>query len=156
LRYISFIIIGGMIAEIWVFIKAGQAFGALPVLLAVVAAMLIGVAVIRRQGAKTLSSLRAALAGAALPPGGPGEGALVYLAGILLILPGFLTDIAGVALLIPAIRRLLLARLSRHYSVQELHMAWPPQSKGRTPVIEAKAIDITPGKEPDGKSPWRV
>jgi UPF0716 protein FxsA len=155
LRSFPFILIGGIIAEIWVFIKAGEAFGALPVLLAVVAAMLVGVAVIRRQGAKTLNSLREALAGAPLPKGGAGEAALVYLAGILLILPGFLSDIAAIALLIPMVRRMLLARLGRHYAVHEVHTTWPPRRQTRPPVIEGEAVDITPNRERDGKSPWQ-
>jgi UPF0716 protein FxsA len=153
LRSFPFILIGGIIAEIWVFIKAGEAFGALPVLLAVVAAMLVGVAVIRRQGAKTLASLREALAGAPLPKGGAGEAALVYLAGILLILPGFLSDIAAIALLIPMVRRMLLARLGRHYAVH-VQMNWPPRQT-RPPVIEGEAVDITPNTERDSKSPWQ-
>jgi UPF0716 protein FxsA len=154
LRSFPFILIGGIIAEIWVFIKAGEAFGALPVLLAVVAAMLIGVAVIRRQGSKTLASLREAMAGAPLPKGGAGEAALVYLAGILLILPGFLSDIAAIALLIPMVRRGLLARLGQRYAVHETHMNWPPRQT-RPPVIEGEAVDITPNSDRDGKSPWQ-
>jgi UPF0716 protein FxsA len=154
LRSFPFILIGGIIAEIWVFIKAGEAFGALPVVLAVVAAMLVGVAVIRRQGAKTLNNLREALAGAPLPKGGAGETALVYLAGILLILPGFLSDIAAIALLIPVVRRGLLAHLGRRYAVNEVHVTWPPRQT-RPPVIEGEAVDITPTRERDGKSPWQ-
>jgi UPF0716 protein FxsA len=154
LRSFPFILIGGIIAEIWVFIKAGEAFGALPVLLAVVAAMLVGVAVIRRQSAKTLNSLREALAGAPLPKGGGGEAALVYLAGILLILPGFLSDIAAIALLIPVVRRGLLAHLGRRYAVNEVNVTWPPRQT-RPPVIEGEAVDITPSREQDGKSPWQ-
>jgi UPF0716 protein FxsA len=155
LRFFPLILIGGIAAEIWVFIKAGEAFGAFAVILAVIAAMFAGAAVIRRQGIRTLDGLRGALNGGSLQEVNAGDGALVYVAGLLLILPGFLSDIAAIGLLVPAVRRGLLSRLRSHVTVTETRV-WTERPRPTPPVIEGEAIDITAKPSPDKNSPWRV
>ena len=156
MRFFPLILIGGIAAEIWVFIKAGEAFGAFVVILAVIAAMFAGAAVIRRQGIRTLDGLRRALNGGSLQEVNAGEGALIYVAGLLLILPGFLSDIAAIALLVPPVRRLILSRLHGHLVVRETHV-WTEGRRGPPPpVIEGEAIDVTGRTSPDKNSPWQV
>lgn len=155
MRFFPLILIGGIAAEIWVFIKAGEAFGAFAVILAVIAAMFAGAAVIRRQGVRTLDGLRGALNGGSLQEVNAGDGALVYVAGLLLILPGFLSDIAAIGLLVPAVRRALLNRLRSHVTVEETRV-WTERPRPTPPVIEGEAIDITVKPSPDKNSPWRV
>lgn len=155
MRFFPLILIGGIAAEIWVFIKAGEAFGAFAVILAVIAAMFAGAAVIRRQGIRTLDGLRGALNGGSLQEVNAGEGALVYVAGLLLILPGFLSDIAAIALLVPPVRQLIVSRLRSHVVVREAHV-WTEGRRRAPPVIEGEAIDITKKPSSDKNSPWQV
>ena len=81
--------------------------------------MFAGAAVIRRQGIRTLDGLRGALNGGSLQEVNAADAALVYVAGLFLILPGFLSDLAGIALLIPPVRRMILGRLRSHVAVSE-------------------------------------
>jgi UPF0716 protein FxsA len=72
------------------------------------ATSLLGFVILRRAGRRGLSRLRAAVDGIAMNEGaarGP-EHLLTIVAGVLLVVPGFLTDLVGAALLIPAVRRL--------------------------------------------------
>jgi UPF0716 protein FxsA len=156
LRFFPLILIGGIAGEIWVFIQAGEAFGALTVILAVIAAMFAGAAIIRRQGIRTLNGLRSALNGGSLQEVNAAEGALVYVAGLLLILPGFLSDIAAIFLLIPPVRHLILNRFRSLVTVREAYVWRNGVRRPPAPVIEGEVIEV--GAEPQaGKnSPWQA
>src|SRR5689334_20814655 len=105
--------------------------------------MFAGAAIIRRQGIRTLNGLRGALNGGSLREVNAADGALVYVAGLLLILPGFLSDIAAIALLLPAVRQLIVNRLRRHVTISETHIWTDGQRRSPAPVIEGEAIDVT-------------
>jgi len=97
--------LAGVAAEIAVFIAVGEAVGYLLTVLAVVAASLLGLALLGREGGRAWRRFRdAALAGR--PPGEHVTDGLVGLAGALLLaVPGLLTGATGLALLTPPIRR---------------------------------------------------
>jgi len=156
LRVFPLILIAGIVAEIWVFIEAGEVFGAFPVILAVIAAMFVGAAVIRRQGIRTLNSLRGALNEGSPQEINAVDGALVYLAGILLILPGFLSDLAAIALLVKPLRRLIIKRLRKRVTVREAYVWSDGRAPRQAPVIEGEAIDVTAKPASDKNSPWQV
>jgi UPF0716 protein FxsA len=156
LRFFPLILIAGIAAEIWVFIKAGEAFGAFAVILAVILAMFAGAAVIRRQGLRTLDGLRGALNGGSLQEVNAADAALVYVAGVLLILPGFLSDLAGIALLIAPVRRMIRSRLRAHVTVSETEVWTGDRRRGPPPVIEGEAIEVKTPASPDQNSPWKA
>jgi UPF0716 protein FxsA len=156
LRFVPLILIGGIAAEVWVFIKAGEAFGAWTVVLAVIAAMFAGAAVIQRQGLRSLDGLRRAFNGGSLQEVNAADAALVYLAGLFLILPGFISDAVGVALLIPLVRRIVRNRLGRHVVVSETQV-WSDGRQRQGPlVIEGEAVDVTPQAPANPDSPWKA
>ena len=66
-----------------------------------------GAYLVRRQGAQALVKIQAALARNESPDVELIDGAFIFVAGLLLFLPGFLSDIAGIILLIPPLRGLL-------------------------------------------------
>jgi len=101
----------GPIAEIYVLLAAGSAFGILPVVGACLATAVIGGTVIRLQGLAALENARRDLNAGRPPVTAAIDGALLVVAAPFLMTPGFLTDAAGFALLIPPVRR-LLARLA--------------------------------------------
>src|ERR1700704_4669718 len=88
------------IAELAVFLTIASEIGVLPALSILLASSLVGAAVLRGAGRGMRSRFRGSLRADGLDGGVPGV--LTMIAGILLLVPGFLTDIAGILLLIPA------------------------------------------------------
>lgn len=95
--------------EIWLLIHVGSYLGAGPTVALVVLTAVAGVAVIRRVGLSTLTRANQRIRAGEVPAQEMGEGLVLVIAGVLLILPGFATDAVGLACLIPPVRRRLLA-----------------------------------------------
>ncbi len=72
-----------------------------------VAGFILGLLIMRDAGGSAAAALRQASATNDLPPGQVGDSALRFGAGLLVAIPGFLTDILGLMLLIPPMRRLM-------------------------------------------------
>jgi UPF0716 protein FxsA len=101
------------IAEIYVIIQVGQEIGALWTVLILIADSLIGARLLSWQGRRAWGAFQAALAEGRMPHREVLDGVLIILGGAFLLTPGFITDIVGLLLLIPATRaafRRLLAR----------------------------------------------
>lgn len=96
--------------EIALFIVIGARIGLGATLGLIVLSALAGVMILRGQQARLQGMMQAGLRVA------PGrllaDGAFRMVAGLLLVLPGFLTDALGLILLIPAVQRLILARIA--------------------------------------------
>lgn len=105
------------LAELYVIIQIGQWIGALPTIAILLVDSILGAALLKSQGRAAWGRFRLALNEARLPHSEVADGALVIVGGALLLTPGFLTDGAGLALLLPpsraAVRRTLMAVLSR-------------------------------------------
>jgi UPF0716 protein FxsA len=99
--------------EIFVFVQVAHLVGLGWALLLVLAFSLLGISVMRRAGSSWWRALRGpATAGGVTvvnrPDGtGAARAALLFLAGLLLFLPGFITDVLGLVLLLPPVRALL-------------------------------------------------
>ena len=96
------------LAEIVAFVAIAALVGVGTAFLLMLVTSLLGFVILRRAGRSGLAHLRAAVDGIQLNEGarlGP-EHLLTIVAGLLLVVPGFLTDLVGAALLIPAVRRL--------------------------------------------------
>src|SRR5271155_1890558 len=123
------------IAEIAVLIVVANWIGIGWTLLALLAAGLAGILVIRVLGAASLAELRGALERREPPAGPLLRGACVLVAGMLLILPGFIGDAVALLLLIPPLRAVLLGALWRGAS-----RAWAAGAGrtggGRTVIID--------------------
>lgn len=96
------------IVEIALFIKVGGLIGVMPTISLVVLALVCGVALIRQQGLSTLDQLSRDLENGRSDGDRLAHAALKVVAGILLTIPGFLTDAVGLLLLVPPIRRQLI------------------------------------------------
>jgi UPF0716 protein FxsA len=100
-------------AEVIIFIVVAALIGWLPAAALFVGTSVAGVMLLKRSGRGDLDRFRAAFARdgvRAVHLESPGLAAIV--GGILLVLPGFLTDVLGVALFVPALRRWASARLA--------------------------------------------
>jgi len=93
------------LAEIFVLIESGRAIGVWPTVLLVVLTGIAGSWLMRHQGLTLLGRIQAELAAGQLPAGTLLDGALVLAGGLLLLTPGFCTDLAGFTMLVPTTRR---------------------------------------------------
>jgi UPF0716 protein FxsA len=101
------------IAELYVIIQVGEAIGALPTVLILLADAILGSMLLRHQGRAAWIRFNRALAEGRLPHKEVFDGVLIIFGGALLITPGFLTDILGLILLIPPTRAAVRAIASR-------------------------------------------
>lgn len=92
--------------EIAALIKAGQMLGLWPVVLIIVLTGLGGAQIMRTQGVATFRRMSDTLAEGREPHATLADGALLLLSGVLLLLPGLITDSVGLLLLLPPIRAL--------------------------------------------------
>lgn len=101
------------LAEIAVFIQVGDMIGILPTLLAILGSLVIGILLVRMQGLSTVKRARDAMDRGEPPVLEMVEGVCLVLAGMLLVIPGFLTDLVGLLLVIPPVRRAVAERIAR-------------------------------------------
>lgn len=142
--------------EIGLFIEAGGLIGLWPTLALVLLSAVAGILVMRMQGVQAADRLRASLAGPGNPAEPLGHGALMLLAGALLLVPGFFTDALGLLLLVPPVRGALLRRLAARVRVAGFaagampsrHEPWRPD------VIDGEFHEIEPGELPRRPSGW--
>lgn len=99
--------------EIALFVTLGAWLGLWLSLGIVIGSAVLGTALIRRQGLQVRAELARTLRRGGDPARVIADGGLSVLAGVLLILPGFLTDALGLLLLIPPLRRLVIALVAR-------------------------------------------
>ncbi len=90
--------------EIVVIIAVGQAIGGWPTFGLLLAESAFGAWLVRREGGRAWQSLQEALTTGRMPSRQLADAALVLVGGVLLLAPGFLTDIVGFFLVIPFTR----------------------------------------------------
>jgi UPF0716 protein FxsA len=95
------------LVEIWVIVQVGQAIGAPATLLLLLASAVLGGWLLRREGAKTWSAFTTALQERRPPAAEVVDGMLVLIGGLLMMLPGFVSDVVGLLLVLPPTRRLV-------------------------------------------------
>lgn len=142
------------IVEIALFIQIGGEIGIAATILWVLLSAVLGVWVMRRQGAAAMVDLQRAVE-EFRDPGQPiAHGALIMLGGGLLVLPGFFTDALGILLLIPPLRRLLLRSLGRRVRVTSSGFGTGRHGtpRGRATVIDAEYV-VMEEDEPDEPPP---
>ena len=96
---IAFILVP--ILEVWLLTAVGSLIGILPTIAILVAEAALGGWLMRREGSKAWAALSDAFGSGKLPTGELADAALVLVGGVLLMLPGFFTDIIGLLFLLP-------------------------------------------------------
>ena len=107
---VLFLIIGIPLIEIYLFIKIGSQIGAFNTVLLILITAVAGVAYARYEGFNTLKSGMSQLIKNEMPIYELISGATLAFAALLLIFPGFATDLVGILLVIPITRRLILGK----------------------------------------------
>ena len=123
----------GPIAEIYVLLSAGGAFGVLPVIAACLGTAVVGGVLLRLQGLAALHDAQRKLASGETPVDALADGVFLVLAAPLLMTPGFLTDAIGFAFLTPVVRHWLARQVirrfkSRTFVASEKITIYPPRS----------------------------
>ena len=142
------------IAEIVVALKIASAIGAFATVILLLGGSIVGGAVVRRAGSRAWRELQTAAA-AGRPPKDVVDGAIVLLGGLLLLVPGFITDVAGLVLLVPLTRRFtrwaVAAGVSRRLRIARREQRRDPRTRvAYGDVIEGEVVDETSTTE-DGK-----
>jgi UPF0716 protein FxsA len=101
------------IVEIAIFVAVAEWIGFWPALAGVLLMSLIGAAIMRRQGFSLLAEIRMTIGQGKMPARALADAMLVGTAGVLLVLPGYLTDVIGLLLLVPPLRHWCYALLAR-------------------------------------------
>ena len=107
---VLFLIIGIPLIEIYLFIKIGSQIGAFNTVLLILTTAIVGVAYARYEGFNTLKSGIKQLIRNELPVYEIISGATLAFAALLLILPGFATDLIGILFVVPFTRKIILKR----------------------------------------------
>lgn len=107
------------IVEIALFIEVGGWIGLWPTIAIVVLTAVAGTALLRAQGLAALSEVQEELRSGGNPAPALAHGALILVAGLLLLTPGFFTDTVGFLLLVPPLRAAVIRFLGRR--VTEVH-----------------------------------
>ncbi|GAA2166321.1 UPF0716 protein FxsA [Humibacillus xanthopallidus] len=150
------------ILEIMVMVAVGQAIGGWWTFLLVIATSALGAWIVTREGGRAWRALGQALREGRMPARELADGIVVLVGGTLLLIPGFITDVAGLLLVLPftrpIARALLASVIGRHLLAQvEVFGAttvtdrptWeqqetphgPQRSESSTEVVEGEIID---------------
>ena len=109
------LIIGIPLIEIYLFIKVGSEIGALNTILLIAITAIAGIWYARYEGFNTLRSGMSQLVKNELPLYEIISGAAIAFAALLLMLPGFATDIIGILLVFPVTRKIIFSKYSSNY-----------------------------------------
>lgn len=142
--------------EIALFIQVGGLIGLWPTLLVVVVTAILGTFLVRNQGALAIGQLRGSFERLDNPAEPLAHGAMILIAGALLLTPGFFTDGVGFALLMPPVRKAAFRKLKDRVTVNSFQMGPNPHTQHpnrRGPdVIDGDYTEVTPTKKPTHQS----
>lgn len=158
LSILPFLLLIIPITEIGVFIAIGQQIGVAWTLALIVATAITGTVLLRIQGFAIVARIKAAIDAGRLPGDDLASGAMILVAGILLLTPGFVTDSVGFTLFIPAVRRAIWGFLRRNLTIVTRQNATaartePPEKQPAATVIDLEEGDYD--ETPNPNSPWR-
>ncbi|WP_417771330.1 FxsA family protein [Stappia sp.] len=154
---ILLLLIGLPLVEITVFIEVGSEIGAAWTILLTIATAIAGSVMLRIQGLTLLTRMRREMDAGLVPGSDLVEGALIVVASILLLIPGFVTDAFGLLLFVPPVRSLIAGFVIRNARVTVVNA-------GGTSRREAGVVDLDAdewqrnegrGRNPGAQnSPW--
>jgi UPF0716 protein FxsA len=111
------------LVEVFAFIEVGRAIGWLLAVVLLLGISLLGARLLFVQGRLAIARVSLAVSERDAPGRAALDGALAFLGCLLLVIPGFVTDVIGAQLLFAPARRLTRRWLSRHYAVRIMSAA---------------------------------
>ena len=117
------LIVGIPLIEIYLFIKIGSEIGAFNTVLLILVTAVVGVGYARYEGYNTLKTGMSQLVKNELPVYELISGATLAFAALLLIIPGFATDLIGILLIVPFTRKFILKKfIKKHDKTKKKNM----------------------------------
>jgi len=150
------VLIGLPLLEIAAFVVVGSEIGVLWTIALVLLSSFAGSILLRIQGFGVMRRIRAELEAGRDPGRDVAHGFMILAAGVLLLLPGFVTDIVGLLLFIPPVRDLAWRYIKGRITVTSFGAGFAGfgGSRHRGPTIDLDTEDFS--RRPDPKSPWRI
>lgn len=108
--------------EIALFVVVGERLGLGPTVAIVIVTALVGSWLVSQQGRNQIAQMQATVQAGAFPGKELAHGAMILVSGALLITPGFLTDVVGFLLLVPAVR-------------ETVRLAWMRRRENRVEIL---------------------
>ena len=136
------------IAELVVIVKLAEAIGVLLTLGLLIVSWPIGMWIIRLQARSLWRRAVRALARGEQPGRPAVDAALGFLAGVLFLIPGFITDAAGLLLLLPPVRVICRRSLARHRDSRFVRGAARFAQRSPAYDVDATAHDFDPPRLP--------
>jgi UPF0716 protein FxsA len=153
---LALLFFGVPLLEIIVLIQVGQLIGAGPTILLLIADSIFGAWLMRREGSRAFRALSEALRSGRMPARELADGMLILAGGLLMLTPGFISDVFGILLILPFTRPVGRRVLTRVVTARLLAGGdWPgpsygaggpgnargPRSGSPGPVIEGEVVD---------------
>src|SRR5689334_1329258 len=102
-----------MVVEITVLVVVGQAIGLLATVLLLIGASVLGMWLLRREGTRAFGALMEAVRTRRAPHRELADGIVIAAAGVLIVVPGFVSDLIALFLLFPPTRSIVTRRMTR-------------------------------------------
>ncbi|WP_316739644.1 FxsA family membrane protein [Streptomyces sp. MK7] len=151
-----------LVLEVWLLTVVAGAAGGFTVFLLLLAAFVLGAVVIKRAGRRAFQNLNEALQRGGAPSSRRGGNGLMMLGGLLLMIPGVISDAVGLLLLIPPVQR-AVGRYTERTVDRRLREAAPgtlgdafQQARIRRPdgkVVQGEVIRDEPTEPPSEQRP---
>ncbi len=140
--------------EIALFVTVGGWLTLWPTLGLVLLTGVIGTALMRWQGLRVLAELRGDMGQLKNPLSPLAHGALIVIAGLLLLTPGFFTDTIGFLLMVPAVRAFIIRFVGARITVQTFGMQEATAARRETGIIDGEYFEVDENPPPRGPSGW--
>lgn len=157
---LPFLFLALPLLEIAGFVVVGKQIGALATVGLVLASTIAGSLLLRHQGFGVMRRARAEMDAGRDPSRQLAHGAMIVLAAVLLIVPGFITDIVALLLLLPPVRDFAWLKLKSrivvagNFGMGGFGGGFRGRERGKTIDLDDEDYSRTGGK-PNPSSPWR-
>jgi UPF0716 protein FxsA len=162
-RYLFVLMLLLPVVEIYILVAIGHATSFWVPFAIVIGSMILGTTVARREGLRVLERMREDMRARRMPADSIVDAFLILIAGLLLIFPGVLTDIVGIALLIRPLRSLMKrgakAWMQRHVEVRVASFGAPfgstpnhGSTSGHDQIIDARVVNTRVEDTSTGRS----
>ena len=152
LPLIFIILLSLPLIEIAVLVAVGSKIGVLATIGLVIATGVLGSFLLKIEGASALSRLQTEIQTGRAPDKQLANAAMVMLAGIFLIIPGFVSDVIGLLLFLPPVRAFVLKSL-----ISRVTIIRPQSRRQEADVVDLDESEFQRTGDSDRQtSPWRL
>ena len=148
------------VIEVWLLVSVAQQIGALPTLAILIGQAILGGWLMRREGAKAWRALNESVSSGRLPGGELLDPVLIMVGGVLVMLPGFFTDVFGLIFLLPftrpLARGLLQLFIARRAARSGIDLNVMRAKMERDTVIRGETVPEEPTRDSAPKPPGQA